>query len=220
MPWQLVVALCLFGSAALAGDSFETASVAGLPGPLLWKNTPVAWHAGGTALQIEAGKSTDWYISPVDGKQFGNAPVLLFAPAREFVLSAKVKVDFRTKWDAGALFVYIDDKTWAKFAFEMSVYRKPTVVTVVTRGVSDDCNSWEISGNEVWLRVARLGDAIGFYASHDGSQWEMIRAFTFGPSPKLNMGFSSQSPAGAGTQAVFSEIHYAARKITDIFVGE
>lgn len=86
-------------------------------------------------LNIVAGPSTDWYISPLDGKSSSNAPVLLFRPADDFVLTAKLKVEFGAQWDAGALMVYADDRNWAKFALERSVYGEPTIVTVVTRGV-------------------------------------------------------------------------------------
>src|SRR5581483_5448053 len=174
----------------------------------------------GDTLTIAAGKSTDWYISPVDHKPASSAPILLFAPAHDFVLATKVSVDFGTQWDAGALYVYIDENTWAKFALEMAVYKKPTIVTVVTRGVSDDCNSWSVDGNSVWLKIARTGDAFGFYASRDGDQWEMIRAFTFGHMANVRVGFSAQSPVGSGAAATFTDVKYVERRVADIFTGE
>jgi len=194
--------------------------IKGIPSPTEWKNTPVRSEAHGDTLTIAAGKSTDWYISPVDQKPAATAPILLFTPAHDFVLVAKVSVDFKTQWDAGALYIYIDDNTWAKFALEMAVYKKPTIVTVVTHGVSDDCNSWSVDGNWVWLKVARLGDAFGFYASRDGRTWEMIRAFTFGAGRSVRAGFSAQSPIGPGAEATFTNITYSERKVTDIFTGE
>jgi uncharacterized protein len=55
--------------------------------------------------------------------------------------SARVKLLFRTKGDAGALMVWADDHRWAKLSFELSPQKQPTMVTVVTRGFADDCNS-------------------------------------------------------------------------------
>jgi hypothetical protein len=52
--------------------------------------------------------------------------------------------------------VYFDDANWPKFALELSVYREPTIVTVVTRGVSDDCNSSVVGGGSIWYRTRRL----------------------------------------------------------------
>ncbi len=217
---RLAVTFALAGAAGLPGGGFQRVSLKGIPKELDWKNPPADFHAGDRGFTIEAGKSTDWYISPVDGKVTSNAPILLFEPAGDFVLSAKVAVAFGTQWDAGALFVYVDDKTWAKFAFEMSVYRKPAIVSVVTLGVSDDCNSWSPAGDTVWFRVARLGKAFAFYASQDGRSWEMIRAFALGAPAKVQVGFSAQSPVGPGTKATFTDIDYTVRKIKDIFRGE
>lgn len=191
-----------------------------LPGPQEWKNLPAASKAEGNQLTISAGKSTDWYISPVDGAHTANAPVLLFKPARDFVLTARVTAELTTKWNAGTLMVYVDDANWAKFALEKSMYQEPTIVTVVTRGVSDDCNSVVVNGTATWLRVVKLGNAIGFFHSTDGHAWKLVRAFTLGDAPKLRVGFSSQSPVGDGATSVFSDISYRPESVKDFLAGE
>ncbi len=198
----------------------QTLSFPGLPGPLEWKNTPARFERGENALTIEAGPKTDWYISPLDGETHSNAPLLLFEPAAEFVFTARITASLAHQWDAGTLMVYADERTWAKFALEVSAYGEPTIVTVVTRGVSDDCNSATISGKSIWFRVARIGPAIIFYSSADGSAWKLVRAFTFGNVSKLKVGFGAQSPIGPGGTATFSEIRYEARKIKDIFSAD
>jgi Protein of unknown function (DUF1349) len=82
----------------------ESASLHGLPTKLTWQNVPVAWNVtGSTNLTIQSGKNTDWFVDPFDGSVHNNAPILLFDPDMDFVLSARVKVFFKTKWDAGAL---------------------------------------------------------------------------------------------------------------------
>lgn len=207
-------------SLAVVAPAADRISIPGIPADLGWKNVPVRSAIEGNKLSIQAGKSTDWYISPLDRKQSATAPILLFEPARDFVLIAKVTVDFRTQWDAGALFVYSDEKAWAKFAFENSIENKPTIVTVVTRAVSDDCNSWSISGNSVWLKIARIGETFGLYASEDGRKWQMVRVFTFGTVRRLQVGFEAQSPVGTGATAVFSDISYNEKRISNIFSGQ
>jgi regulation of enolase protein 1 (concanavalin A-like superfamily) len=191
-----------------------------LPGPQEWKNAPASWKFAGGVLTIESGKSTDWFISPMDGKQTGNAPLLLFRPAAEFTLTAKVTPTFAAQWDAGVITVWVNETTWAKLAFEKSVYQEPTIVSVVTRGVSDDCNSSVISGGSVWFRIARVGDGFGFFHSADGRSWKMVRSFTLGEAPDLRVGFGSQSPVGGGATAVFSEISYKPEPIKDFFAGQ
>ncbi|HYK90930.1 MAG TPA: DUF1349 domain-containing protein [Acidobacteriota bacterium] len=215
-----IISATLFAAAALYGAESGGVSIMGIPGELRWKNNPKSWKSDESGLKIVAGKSTDWFISPFDGKVSANAPLLLFKPDSAFVLSAKLTVDFRTQWDAGFLMVYINDTTWAKFAFERSAYQEPTIVTVVTRGVSDDCNSSVISGNSIYMRLAKVGPAIVFYTSPDGRAWKMVRSFTLGTDQDLRVGFAAQSPTGEVGTALFSEIDYSARRIRDIFKGE
>ena len=192
-----------------------------IPGEPSWLNSPVDFKIeNGETLTITAAKSTDWFIDPFEGRSFASAPMLLFEPAADFVLSAKVTVAFRTKWDAGALFVYVNGATWAKLALELSPDKRPTLVTVVTRGVSDDCNSFAIEGTSVYLQVARRGDAVVFFASTDGRAWKVLRVFNLGSTKGLRAGFEAQSPAGDGATAVFSEIRYAPKRIADIYTGE
>jgi len=194
--------------------------VEGLPAPLTWQNPPADWKVdGGRTLTITAGKGTDWFVSPMGDGRRDNSSRLLFKPADDFAFSAKVTVDFRSQWDSGVLVVYANDTVWAKLCFEMTIYKRPSIVSVVTRGLSDDSNSIELSGTSVYLKVAKAGQAIFFYASEDGENWRIIRAFSLGPTPDLRVGFSSQSPAGDGCKSVFSEIKYVAKRV-DLWTGK
>jgi regulation of enolase protein 1 (concanavalin A-like superfamily) len=185
-----------------------------IPGPLAWKNPPLEWKVEkGELLSITAGKQTDWFISPLDGGKTENSPKLFFQPADDFVLSAKVTVDFRSQWDAGVLVLYANDAVWAKLCFEMSMEKQPTIVSVVTRTLSDDNNSIPIQGNSVYLKIAKIGQAVFFYASADGKKWSIIRAFSLLPAQQLHAGFSSQSPQGDQCKTVFSEIEYRAVRV-------
>ncbi len=213
-----VLVLALLGAAFVGVTLAEQPAINGLPGVLAWQNTPVAWHIDrGSELTIRSGKETDWFVDPFDGTVHNTAPMLLFTPAEDYVLSTKVRVSFSTKWDAGALMIWADDHHWAKLSFELSPEKQPTMVTVVTRGPSDDCNSIPISGNTVYLQIAKSGPAYVFYSSVDGKSWQILRVFSLGDGVKAKVGFESQSPAGDGAEAVFSEIHYSNKKITDIY---
>jgi len=101
----------------------------------------------------------------------------------------------------------------------MTIEKHPAIVSVVTRGISDDNNSIAIHGNTVYLKVAKAGQAIFFYASEDGENWSIIRAFSLGKNPDLRIGFSSQSPAGDRCTTVFSEIQYLPKKV-DLWAGK
>ena len=96
------------------------------------------------------------------------APALLGGFAGDFVFGARVQVDFRETFDAGVLVVHVDDKIWAKLCFERSPDQERMVVSVVTRGPFDDCNSLVVDSNSVWLRISRLDATFAFHASTDG----------------------------------------------------
>ena len=200
-------------------NEFDLATI---PGPLRWINGPKDWRLEQDgSLVIEAGRETDWFADPALDTIKDDAPAALFTTAdRDFTLSAKVTVEFASTFDAGVLQMRVSDTHSGKLCFEYSPQGKPMIVSVVTRGRSDDCNSAVIDGNEVYLRVARLGKTIAFHYSEDGRWWHMVRYFTLGPVADFQAGFSSQSPTGRDCQVVFSEVVYVARRLGDIRSGE
>ena len=115
------------------------------------------------------------------------------------------------------LMVWAGNHSWAKLSFELSPAKQPTMVTVVTRGLSDDCISIPVSSNTVYIPISKSGPAYVFYSSTDGKSWQVLRVFSLGDSSKARIGFESQSPAGDGTEVVFPEIQYSTKKIKDIY---
>ena len=193
-----------------------------IPEELQWKNDPLDWKVEpGPNLAILAGGNTDLFIDPAGTMAKDNAPAALFAPPDEnFLLSARVTVQFASTFDAGVLQVRERDDLWAKLCFEYSPQGQPMIVSVVTRGTSDDCNSVPIAGQTVYLRMARNAQTFAFHYSLDGRYWHMVRYFTLGWLGALRVGFSSQSPTGQQCRAVFSEISYRAGTLTDNRSGE
>ncbi len=193
-----------------------------LPAPLSWLRAPVASDASADdQLTIQAGPMTDWFSDPAGAQRKDDAPIALFASTeQEFTLSAKVQVTFAATFDAGALVVRADNDLWAKLCFEYSPQGQPTVVSVVTSGVSDDCNSAPIQGDSVFLRITRREPIFAFHYSLDGRLWQLVRYFTLGDTPNLSAGFCSQSPTGNGCTTVFSQIRYAPTAVSDLRSGE
>lgn len=210
-----VLLLCFSSVFALA-QTIPT--IPGLPGTLAWQNVPSSWHMDGkSALAISAGAKTDWFVDPFDGTVAKNAPILLFTPGADYVLSTRVALNFITKWDAGALMLWGNEHHWAKLSFELSPGKKPTLVTVVTRGLSDDCNSKELREDSVYLRIAKSGTTYVFYFSTDGHSWEILRTFSLDTEIPVRVGFEAQSPAGSGAVVKFSAITYDPHRIGDIY---
>ena len=159
-------------------------------------------------LTLTAAAHTDMFVDPAgtgpvpDAGRFVGLP-----PAGDFTLAAQVSVEFASMYDAGVLLLHAAERDWAKLCFEYSPQLRPTAVTVVTRGTSDDCNSFEVDGSTLWLRITRSGAAWAFHASTDGTWWRLLRYFTLGPD-LVRVGFLAQSPTGAGCAATFDHIAF------------
>jgi uncharacterized protein len=189
-----------------------------LPMAFEWQVAPADWTVGldGT-LHILAGPRTDLFVDPAGGPAALGAPRLMAAVEGDFQLSAYVKADLRATFDAGALVLHAADDNWVKLALERSPQGEAMVVSVVTRGVSDDANGAVIAGDTVWLRVARIGSAYAFHSSLDGERWSFARHFAL--DGELEVGFEAQSPTGEGCRVRFEEIRFEQRTLADLRDG-
>jgi uncharacterized protein len=164
------------------------------------------------ALILFAAAGTDLFVDPAGLPEAGPLPdagrLVGLPPAGDFTLAARVSVDFASVYDAGVLLVHAGESQWAKVCFEYSPQRRPTLVTVVTRETSDDCNSDEVDGGTVWLRITRSGAAWAFHASFDGTWWRLLRYFALDPVSLARVGFLAQSPVGPGCAATFDQITF------------
>lgn len=196
-----------------------------LPAELSWFHDPVTWtQESDDQLTIQAGAGTDWFVDPdpAGSPPKDDAPCALFASSdTAFTLSAHVRVAFTATFDAGALLVRVrdTDQVWAKLCFEYSPQHQPTIVSVVTRGVSDDCNSAHLEQDSVFLRITRRQAIVAFHYSLDERFWRLVRYFTLGDAPRLLLGVSAQSPTGSGCAATFSQIRYTPTAVADLRGG-
>jgi regulation of enolase protein 1 (concanavalin A-like superfamily) len=170
------------------------------------------WSYEDGVLTGRAGPRQDRFVSPTAEalEPASDAPRLLGAPAGDFQLIARVTVGSAGPFDAGVLYVHVGERAWAKLCLEYSP-DLPTVCTVVTRGHSDDVNSWTVDGSSVWLRVSRTGRAFAFHASRDGERWTFVRLFTLGDEKETDaslVGFMAQSPMGEGCVVTYDHIAF------------
>lgn len=196
-------------------------TIPSLPKPLRWQNNPVLWSFNTTdqTLAITAGKQTDWFLDPGGTVNIVNAPALLAPVHESCMLQSLVSSDASAMFDAAVLTVYQADDQWGKLCFELSPQGQLMVVSVVTRGTSDDCNSVPVDSREVYLRVSVLEKAFAFHYSLDGKFWNLVRYFALGQRKSLEIGFLSQSPTGEGCTARFSDIAFSSQKLSDLRSG-
>jgi regulation of enolase protein 1 (concanavalin A-like superfamily) len=180
-----------------------------------------AWLAdSATALTGDAGPRTDLFINPATGTATLNAPRLLTpAPPGDFRFSAEVMAFHDATFDAGTLLVWGGEDTWAKLAFEYSPQEQGMVVSVITRGESDDANGYTIDGLSVWLRISRIGRAYACHASADGNAWDFVRHFRLPGVNEVAIGFGVQSPTGEGCRARFTGINIDEGTLSDLRDG-
>lgn len=196
----------------------------GLPFALLAEGTPAcAADLRGDTVVLTSGPRSDLFLDPAGNGTGPDAGRLLGEPPPgDFTLRARVDVGFLSTFDAGVLLVYASDSVFAKLCLEYSPQLHPTVVTVVTRGISDDCNSFEVDGTSVWLRVTRSGRAWAFHASADGSRWRLVRYFALGEHESgltARVGFLAQSPSGESCRVMFDEIAFTPGAPADLRDG-
>ena len=169
-------------------------------------------------MLIEAPEVTDFFVDPLEVSTRLNAPFLLFDVTQDFILSARVQTDAPGTYDAGVLIVYQHDSSWGKLCFERSPQGQMMIVSVVTKGTSDDANAVVIPADQMLLRISKLESAWAFHYSVDGSFWHMVRLFSL-EAGSCRAGFLAQSPVGAGCVVRFTEIQYKAERLSDMRSG-
>jgi regulation of enolase protein 1 (concanavalin A-like superfamily) len=199
----------------------ESVSIASLPVALHWRESAESWKAGEDFLELRAGPSTDLFVDPAGGEPLLSAPSLVGrVPEGDFLFSARVVADQVSTFDAGVLLVYRDPERWAKLCLERSPQGEATIVSVVTRGVSDDCNSFACPGKAALLRIARIERCLAFHASTGEGFWRLVRYFDLGGDGPLEIGFLAQSPTGAGCTVRFEHVAFEQATLGDIRNGE
>ena len=218
---KLLFYACLLG--CLTGSIYaQEVTMKAIPYKLHFDNTPLSYQVtGNNDLRISAPANTDLFISPDGFYEINKSPRLVFKPDSDFILSARIKLDFKSKWDAGVLLIYNDSKHFAKFCFESDFTGQPRVVSVVCNEVADDCNSMAIDKNEVYYRIigSTKANTFTFYYSADGKKWFPIRSFKLDKTDHLSIGFGAQSPTGKECEVYFSDIDLQQRKPADTWLG-
>ncbi|MFD3331731.1 DUF1349 domain-containing protein [Streptomyces sp. NPDC058700] len=191
-----------------------------LPLAMAWVTAPKAWSLAAGVLSVTAAPHTDVFTDPIGGGARRDAAVALTVPPEgDWQLSARLRVDFRSAWDAGALVVWADDDHWAKLTFEQAHDGAPSVYSVVTRGRSDDALAGPVAADALWLRISRTGEGYAFHVSDDGAIWRLVRQFALGGDGAARVGVVAQSPVGEGCRVDFDAFRLAPTTLAHLFDG-
>lgn len=187
-----------------------------------WFGSEPTWEPWGKhGLRVEAPGGCDRFHDPVTGRRVTDSPALLTRVPTAATLVARASVAFRATFDAAVLMVYERDDAWAKLCLERAPDGRHMVVSVVTRGASDDANGWCVDSSSLWLRVSRVDRAFAFHASTDAVRWDLVRLFALDRGDVVHMGLSVQAPIGTGCTATFEHValHEGAIAYDDVRSG-
>jgi uncharacterized protein len=190
----------------------------GLPAALTWHIEPPEWQTDPDgSLSLLSGPGNDYFHDPATGKRTASAPcALMKIDEPSFILSARAQMLGRETFDAAVLFVSVSDK----FCLENSPGGRPTIVSVVTRGASDDCNSVSLADAAVYLRIAKTLSTLAFHYSLDANYWHLVRYFSLGTLPSVSVGFVAQSPIGHGCRVTFSNFGFRVGELPNLRNGQ
>lgn len=186
-----------------------------------WMNKPAVFAWENQVLKVKAEEATDFFNNPVDGSKIATAPFLYQMVEGNFIAKTLVRPDFSAQWNAVSLMVYLDSLNWIKFAFEESDATGRSIVSVVTRDVSDDANGVILADQDaVWLKIIRQNDNYAMHWSLDDRKYHMARLTAMPPADMVKVGIEAQCPAGSSAT---HEIHFFGimdKTVKDLRTGE
>lgn len=159
-------------------------------------------------LVVDAVTGSNYFISP-DGSRFeATAPILLteIDNQKPFTFTTRLESNIEKIYDAGTVYIFVDNKNWLKYAFECDEKKRNRVVTVRTVNSSDDNNHDIIEQGYVYLRISSNVKQIGYYYSLDGEEWNLARIYRNDYPAKIWLGISSQSPKEGNNAAYFDNM--------------
>ena len=172
-------------------------------------------------IEITAPAQSDFFIDELNDLEINNAPFYYVKRRGDFVLSAKVQPQFTKNFDAGGLFIYDLPKKWIKLEFEQTDLGYPSIVSVITDGMSDDCNGERMDGLEsVYLQIIRKNDYWMLHYSLNGKKWKFVRYFKLKMKSEVKIGLEAQAPVGKSCKVIFSKIKISENEIINMKKGK
>jgi regulation of enolase protein 1 (concanavalin A-like superfamily) len=186
----------------------------------LWMNPPKEFDIKDDQLQVLTSGNTDFFIDPENNKSTASAHFLFKEVKGDFITTLQVKPNFKDQWNACAILMIIDETHWIKLAFENSDATGKSIVTVVTRGISDDANGAVLNEfDTVWLKMIRKGKLFAMHWSTNGKDYYMARLAAMPDSEVVKIGLEAQSPIGTAVLHEFKFLSIEQKTVEDLRKG-
>ncbi|TPG63637.1 DUF1349 domain-containing protein [Hymenobacter nivis] len=175
-------------------------------------------------MAFRVGAKKDFFCDPNDNKLSNNTAPMLLAQVdntKPFTLVAKVTPGFTAKglYNAGVLYVYVNDRRWQKHCFEQDERGRHRIVSVRTIGTSDDNNHDVVTAPTAYMKISSDTRTIGSYYSLDNKTWQLVRLYKNDYPAKLWAGVSAQCPIDTGTTSRFENISLTQNSVADFRLG-
>lgn len=179
-------------------------------------NNPLDYQCNGNNITIEAGKNTDLFNDMCSDHRSSNFPFYYTLIEGDFVIRSKIAPELKETYDLGCIVIFENVDKWIKFAFENADSGHPSMVSVVTNGVSDDSNGEKIDKSEIWMQVIRKNNNFALHYSIDKENWKLVRIFKLDMNKEVKIGLSAQSPIGDGCKVRFEGLEIMDNNYTNI----
>lgn len=175
-------------------------------------------------MDFRVGAKKDFFCDPNDNKLSNNTAPILLAQVdntKPFTLVARVTPGFTAKglYNAGVLYVYVNDRRWQKHCFEQDERGRHRIVSVRTLGTSDDNNHDVVTAPTAYLKISSDTRTVGSYYSLDQKTWQLVRLYKNDYSATLWAGVSAQCPIDTGTTSHFEAIRLTQNSVADFRLG-
>src|SRR5574344_361466 len=136
---------------------------------------------GDGTVEFNCAEKLDFFCDPNGKLSNTTLPVLLVSVdnTQPFTLMSKVTPGFTAEglYNAADLFVYSSDSLGQKLAFEQDEYGNHRVVSVRTKGTSDDNNHDKLDVKSIYLKISSDTKTIASYYSIDKKEWHLVRLY-------------------------------------------
>lgn len=170
-----------------------------------------------------AKEKSDYFSDPNGKLSNTTAPILLkhMDNTKPFTITAKVTPEFTKDglYNAGVLYVYVNDSFFQKHCFEQDERGKHRIVTVQTVGTSDDSNHDIVEQPYAYMKISSDTHTIASYYSLDNENWQMVRLYENNYPSEIWVGISAQCPIEKGSRAVFEDISVNEKSVSDFRLG-
>ncbi|UOQ68254.1 DUF1349 domain-containing protein [Hymenobacter volaticus] len=175
-------------------------------------------------MAFRVGEKKDFFCDPNDNKLSNNTAPILLAKVdntKPFTLVSKVIPGFTEKglYNAGVLYIYVNDRRWQKHCFEQDERGNHRIVSVRTIGTSDDNNHDVVKSPSAYMKISSDTRTVASYYSLDNKTWQLVRLYKNDYPAEIWMGLSAQCPVDTGTVSYFEEVSLTQNSVTDFRLG-